>query len=271
MVRSEQKLARSHHPLNVDAWQLAMEGLAQIELREKEPCQRGIELATRALAEDESSLIAAYALAMGNYQKLVFQWTDDPMTCAQAVADNAVRCKRISPDDTYSFIADGTAHMLRGDVEGAIAELTSATERNPSSARAWSFLGQLLGMKGDPEAGIRCLEQALVLSPRDSSRYSMLASIGVCHFAANRLDRCCNYLHRAADIRSDEPLIWSIMAAAAALAGWQDEAEAALAELYRVQPGFTLDGFKRVGASIAPEYLDRFEAGIRQAGHVEPE
>jgi hypothetical protein len=99
----------------------------------------------------------------------------------------------------------------------------------------------------------------------------MLASIGVCHFAANRLDRCCNYLHRAADIRSDEPLIWSIMAAAAALAGWQDEAEAALAELYRVQPGFTLDGFKRVGASIAPEYLDRFEAGIRQAGHVEPE
>lgn len=270
MVRSELKLARSPHPQNVDAWQLAVEGLGQIELREEEPCRRGIELAERALADDQNSLIAAYTLAMGNYQQLVFQWTDDPLRCAQAVADNAARCKRISPDDPYSFIADGTAHMLRGDVDGAIEELKSATDRNPSSARAWSFLGQLLGMKGDPDAGIRCLEKALTLSPRDTSRYSMLASIGVCHFAADRLDLCCVYLHRAADIRSDEPLIWSIMAAAAALAGWQDEAEAALAELYRVQPEFTLEGFKRVGASIAPEYLDRFEAGIRKAGHVEP-
>jgi len=124
-------------------------------------------------------------------------------------------------------------------------------------------------MRGDPDAGIECLKQAIALSPRDATMYAMLASIGVCHFAANRLDLCCHYLHRAADLKDDETLIWSILASAAALAGWQDEAEAALAELFRVQPEFALAGFRRVAAAILPAYLDRFEAGIRKAGYVD--
>lgn len=271
IMRSEIKLARKTAEQNVDAWQLAMGGMAQIDRREPEAVAKGLELAARALAMDGDCLVAAYALAMGNYLMLAFQWTDNPMACAQAVAENAALCKRIAPEDPYSFIADGTAHMLRGDVDGAIAQLRSATERNPSSARAYSFLGQLLGMKGDPDGGIECLTQALELSPRDTNRYSMLASIGVCHFAADRLDQCCHYLHRAADLKGDEPLIWSILASGAALAGWQEEAELALAELYRVQPEFTLEGFKRVGASILPAYLDRFETGIRKAGYIDPD
>ncbi|MEJ2089773.1 MAG: LuxR C-terminal-related transcriptional regulator [Gammaproteobacteria bacterium] len=249
----------------------AMGALAQIDLREQAACAHGLDLAARALAMDGECLVAAYALAMGNYLELVFQWASNPMANAQAVADNAALCKRIAPDDPYSFIAEGTACMLRADVDGAIEQLRSATERNPSSARAFSFLGQLLGMRGEPDAGIECLEQAIVLSPRDTAMYAMLASIGVCHFAAERLDRCCHYLHRAAELKDDETLIWSILAAAAALAGWQDEAEAALAELFRVQPQFTLEGFKRVGASVLPAYLDRFEAGIRKAGYVDPD
>ena len=271
IMRSEIKQARKTVAQNVDAWQLAMGGMAGIERREPASVEQGLELAARALAMDGDCLVAAYALAMGNYLKLAFQWTDDPMSCAQAVAENAALCKRIAPEDPYSFIADGTAHMLRADVDGAIAELRSATERNPSSARAFSFLGQLLGMKGDPDGGIECLLQALELSPRDTNRYSMLASIGVCHFAAGRLDQCCHYLHQAADLKDDEPLIWSILASGAALAGWQEEAEAALAELYRVQPEFSLEGFRRVGASILPAYMDRFETGLRRAGYTDPD
>lgn len=271
MVRSEIKLARGQHPRNVDAWQMGMGALAQIDLREQAACAQGLDLAGRALAIDGDCLVAAYALAMGNYLELVFQWAPNPMANAQAVAENAALCKRIAPDDPYSFIAEGTACMLRADVDGAIEQLRSATERNPSSARAFSFLGQLLGMRGEPDAGIECLEQAIALSPRDTAMYAMLASIGVCHFAAERLERCCHYLHRAAELKDDETLIWSILAAAAALAGWQDEAEAALAELYRVQPQFTLEGFRRVGASVLPAYLDRFEAGIRKAGYVDPD
>lgn len=270
MMRSEIRLARSQHPLDVDAWRMGMGGLAQIELREETACEQGLRLASRALELDSECLAAAYAMAMGNYQRLAFQWTTDPMACVQAVAEHAALCKRVAPDDPYSFIADGTARMLRGDVDAAIEQLESAAQRNPSSARAFSFLGQLYGMRGDPDAGIQCLEQALALSPCDSANFAMLASIGICHFAADRLEQCCHYLHRAADLNSDETLIWSMLASAAAEAGWQDEAAAALAELLRVQPGFTMEGFRRVGGSMLPAYLERFEAGLRKAGYTDP-
>jgi len=123
MMRSEIRLARSQQPRNVDAWQLGMGGLAQIELREEGACRNGLELAARALVMDGECLAAAYAIVMGNYLQLVFQWTSDPMGCGRAVAEHAALCKRIAPDDPYSFIAEGTACMLRGDVDGAIEQL----------------------------------------------------------------------------------------------------------------------------------------------------
>ncbi len=270
MVRSEMRLARSQHPQDVDAWQMGMGGLGQIEQREEPACRKGLALAARALELDPECLAAAYAIAQGNYLQLVFQWTSDPMGCAQAVVEYAARCKHIAPDDPYSFIADGTACMLRGDIDAAIEQLESATKRNPSSARAFSFLGQLLGMRGDPDAGIECLEQAIALSPHDSAKWAMLAAIGICHYGAGRLEQCCHYLHRAADIRDNETLIWSMLASAAATAGWQDEAEAALAELLRVQPEFTLEGFRLVGGSMLPAYLERFESGLCKAGFSDP-
>jgi len=270
VLRTELNQTRSIHPESVGAWRLAMGGLAQVELREEAACKKGLELAGRALAADEKSLIAAFTLTMGNYLQMASQWSDDPLASANAVTEHAGLCMRIAPDDPYSLIAEGTALMIRGGINGAIERLRAATERNPSSARAFNFLGQLLGMQGRPDEGIFCLEQAIALSPRDPAMFSMLASIGVCHFGANRLRQCCHYLHRAADLKDDEPLVWSIAAAAAALAGWQEEAELALAELFRVQPDFNLEGFNRVATSILPAYTQRFEEGIRQAGYEDP-
>ena len=59
----------------------------------------------------------------------------------------------------------------------------------------------------------------------------------------------------------------SCVSSAAALSGSQDEAEAALQELIRVQPDFSLEEFRRITASIRPSYLERFEEGIRLAGY----
>ena len=59
MMRSEIRLARSQHPLNVDAWQMGMGGLAQVELREEAACRKGLDLAARALDLDPECLAAA--------------------------------------------------------------------------------------------------------------------------------------------------------------------------------------------------------------------
>lgn len=266
LMRTQTSIARAKPPNDIDAWQLAMAGLAHVEQREQHACEEGIEHCNRAISMDDESLIAAFALTMGHYQQLAFQWSVDPTASIQGVVECATLCKRLAPDDPYALLAAGTAYMLQGKAELALKELTEATERNPSSARAWSFLGQLVGMRGDPDEGIRHLERAMQLSPRDPGMFSMLASVGVCHFAAGRLAEACNFLHRSADLKDDEQITWSLLAAASALAGWEDEARLALDELLRHHPQFSIDGFRTIAASVHPKYLDRMIEGLRIAG-----
>jgi len=266
LMRSETTLARSHTPSDINAWQLATKALALVESRTQAGCREGITLSEQALAADETCLLAAFTGCMGHYQLLAFQWCENPFETGKQVIDHANLCQQLAPDDAYSHIAQGTSLMLQGNVEGALDAMRQATEHNPSSAKAFSFLGQLTGMRGDPEEGIKNLEQAIRLSPRDPSLYSMRASIGICHFGAGDLEAACHHLHQAADLKGDEVLIWSMLASASALAGRQEEAELAVAELIRIQPEFTLAGLRAITASMKPEYFAQFERGIRQAG-----
>ena len=160
LMRTQTRMARATPPNNIDAWQLAMAGLAEVEQREQHACERGIELCKRALVADPESLIAAFALTMGHYQQLAFQWSADLQASAMGVAEYGMLCKRLAPDDPYALLAVGTAYMLQGEADLALQALVDATERNPSSARALSFLGQLVGMRGDPDKGIEYLERA---------------------------------------------------------------------------------------------------------------
>ena len=59
----------------------------------------------------------------------------------------------------------------------------------------------------------------------------MLAATGICHFAAGRLNEACHFLHRSAELKGDEQITWAILAAASALAGWEEEARAAVEDL----------------------------------------
>ena len=266
LYRSEINYAKALPPDSIPGWQLATLALAKLDDRTQASCKQCIELAQQALEHDSQSLTAAFSLAMAHYQRLMFQWSENPMETAQAIVDSAAMCKRIAPDDAYSCIAEATTHMMGGRKDEAIAALERAVEDNPSSARAYSFLGQLVGMRGDRQRGIELLQTAIHLSPRDPSLYTMIASIGICHFGEGNLDLACRYLHRAHDLQSQDPLVLSMLASACATAGWVDEAQAAIEELLRIQPKFSTLGVRFIGASLAPEDFSRFEEGLRLAG-----
>lgn len=271
LVQSEAQLARVAAPNDLGAWELAMRGLAHLERRDRAGHEEAVRCFEAALARDPENLVGAYGRTMAHYQALFFQWSEDPASSLAALREAAALCHRIAPDDPYTLIARSTAFMLTGEVERAARALRTAVERNPSSARAYSFLGQLVAMQGEPDDGIALLEEALRLSPRDPQRFAMKASIAISHFGAGRLEETCRGLHEALGLREEEPLPWAMLASASALLGRTAEAELARQELLRLQPGFTLAGFRRVARSVHPSYMARFEEGLRRAGFEEPD
>jgi TolB-like protein len=271
LVQSEAQRARVADPRDLGAWELAMRGLAHLDQRDRPAHEEAVACFERALERDPENLVAAYGRTMTSYQALFFQWTPDPAASLASLREGAALCDRLAPDDPYTLIARGTAFMVGGEVDRAIRALRAAVERNPSSARAYSFLGQLVAMQGDPDEGIALLEEALRLSPRDPQRFAMVASIAISHFGAGRLEESCRGLHEAIGLREEEPLPWAMLASTCGLLGHHEEARLALEELARIQPAFTIAGFRRVARSVNPAYLERFEEGMRRAGFTEPE
>ncbi|MDX1648225.1 MAG: tetratricopeptide repeat protein, partial [Myxococcota bacterium] len=270
LVQTESQRARSADPRDLGAWELAMRGLAHLDRRERAEHAKAVDCFDRALARDPQNLVAAYGRTMAFYQELFFQWSDDPAASLAGLRESAALCDRLAPDDPYTLIARGTAFMVSGEVDRAIRALRAAVERNPSAARAYSFLGQLVAMQGDPDEGIALLEEALRLSPRDPLRFAMVASIGISHLGAGRLEQAWRGLHEAIELREEEPLPWAMLASACALMGRDEEARLALEQLRRLQPDFTLEGYRRVARSVHPDYQARFEEGLRRAGFREP-
>jgi TolB-like protein len=262
--------ARSDARPDPDAWLVAMRGHAHLEARDREENQRAIAAFERALALDADCLLAAFGAAMAHYHALFLQWAADPPAAVAAVRAHAESCARIAPDDPYSLCAQGIAALLSGDLDRAISKMRGAVERNPSYARGFSFLGQLVAMRGDPEEGIRSMEEAIRLSPRDPMLFSMIGSIGIAHFAQGRLEQAYERLHRSLELRDAEPVLWAVLVAATALLGRKKEARLALEELRRVSPRFSLAAFQRVAGPAQRAYLDRLASGLRAAGYAEP-
>jgi len=270
LILAEAARARALPRPDLDAWLITMRGLSHLESREQARHAKAVDCLERALARDPHSLVAAFSLAIAHYQALFLQWSVDSVASLAGLREAAARCVRIAPTDAYALLARGIVQMVTGDGERAVRMMRAAVVQNPSSARALSFLGQLVGMRGDPDQGITLLQEAVRLSPRDPMLFSMFASIGICHFAADRLEDARYWLQRSIDLRDSEPLSWAMLAACAALLGWEEEARLAVDELTRVAPSFRLAAFRRVSNSVRSDYLDRFEAGLRHAGFVDP-
>ena len=253
-----------------DAWLIAMRGHAHLERRDRVENERALACFERASALDPTCLLAAFGSAMAHYHALFLQWAPDPAAAIGRVLEAAEHCARIAPHDPYSLCAQGIAALLRGDLERAIAKLQAAVERNPSFSRGYSFLGQLVGMRGDPDEGIRWMEEAIRLSPRDPALFSMLGAVGIAHLVQGRLPQAYDYFHRSLELRDAEPLIWVMLVATTALLGRKKEARLALGELKRVSPDFSLAKFERIASPAQQRYLEQIRRGLRAAGYEEP-
>jgi adenylate cyclase len=126
-------------------------------------------------------------------------------------------------------------------------------------------LGAFLAGRGRLEEALANAEKAIRLSPRDSLRWFYFFTLGSVHFQARRYGDAVEWARRSIRGNPRFPYSRAYLAASFAYLGRGDEARAAVEELLRVQPGFSLTFVREnsVGASPA---LGHFLDGLRKAG-----
>jgi TolB-like protein/class 3 adenylate cyclase/Tfp pilus assembly protein PilF len=162
---------------------------------------QAVDLLNQALARDPSFLVAQCQLAYA-HDNLYFLGVDH--TAARlAQADAAVAAAfRLRPDAGESHLARAE-HLYRGyrDYDGALAELEIARPTLPNDARIFELTGYIARRRGQLEEGLRNLQKAVELDPRN---HFTLQQIALSYLTLRRYADEAAVLDRALAIKPDD-------------------------------------------------------------------
>jgi TolB-like protein len=170
---------------------------------------QAIELLNSAIARDPS-FHAAFCQLVSTHDLLYADY-DDHTPPRLAAAESALqRATELRPNAAETHLARGS-HLYYAfrDYKGALSELEAAQAGLANDPRILQFTGSILCRQGKPEQGLRALEQAVALDPRNPSTLSRLA---ICYECLRRYPEEKATLQRVLEITPDDIAVASSIA-----------------------------------------------------------
>ena len=159
--------------------------------------EHAVELLNRAVTRDPVFVEAYYQLAYahGRLYSLGFDHTAGRLASAEAALQAAIRLR---PDAGETHLARAQyLYYCRRDYANALAELENARRSLPNDPRILELTGYILRRRGQQEEGLRNLEKAIELDPRN---YFIMQQIALSYQFLRRYPEEAAILDRALTI-----------------------------------------------------------------------
>src|SRR6266481_1437154 len=170
---------------------------------------QAVELLNGAVARDPS-FYAAFCQLVDAHDWL-YDDLGDHTPARLAAAEAALqRATALRPNAPETYLARG-AHLYRAfrDYRGALRELEAARAGLPNDPRTHELTAYILRHQGKPEEGLRALEQAVALDPRNPS---MLSQLAISYECLRRYPKEKATLQRVLEITPDDIAVASSIA-----------------------------------------------------------
>jgi len=168
-----------------------------------------IELLNSAVARDPSFHAAFCQLVFAHDQLYVVYDDHTParLAAAEAALQQAIKLR---PNAAETHLARGThLYLAFRDYKGALSELEAARAGLPNDPRILEFTAYILRRQGKPEEGLRALEQAAALDPRNPL---MLEQLSISYDQLRRYPEEKATLQRILEITPDDVGVASALA-----------------------------------------------------------
>ena len=252
---------------NLDAYDYYLRGMASLPQWTKESSDEALRLFHRAIALD-SGFAVAYGMAAWSFVvRKGNGWLGDR---TQAVADAALLARRavdLGADDAAALAGGGYALVfVVHEVDNGAGYINHALALNPNLASALVSRGWTKAFLGQPDEAIEDVNSAMRLSPLDPLRVRARAGIAFAHFIAGRYNEASIWAEKALLERPHYLPAIRDLAAASALLGRQEIAEAAMAHLRALDPVMRISTVNGWVPLRRPDDLKRLKDGLRRAG-----
>lgn len=272
LINQESRDAELARPNRPDAVDLTMRGWAVLnQPYSREQLAQSRALFERALQIDPGFPKALVGLADALAMEVNYRWSEAP-------ADQLQRAENAVGQALSKFPSDAMAHFVKGEilrargrnVEVAVGEYEEAIAINPSLAPAHGALGAAKIRVGRSAEAFAPLQMAIQLSPRDPLLSTWYFYICHAHTHLGQYEEAINWCRRSIAV-SPFWIAYADLAAAHALTGHEREAQAAVVELRRLRPNYTVALWLQDGNGWSDNVtflaeIRRIAEGLRKAG-----
>ncbi len=191
-------------------------------------------------------------------------WSGDRARDFARAEELARKALAIDDSNTGAYRLLGALSLDKRQHEKAIAYSEKSVALEPNHAINTLLLGLNLVFVGRAEEGLQLAKRAMRLSPYPPPIF--LRILGVAYWSTGKYDEAIAALERARARNPGSPFTYIFLATTYAEAGREEEARAAVAELLKRFPKFSL---KRVAKALPykdPAEVKRIVVALRKAG-----
>jgi TolB-like protein len=252
-------------PESLDAWGLVMRALSHFWR-----VTRQDNIVAQALLEKAIAIDPNYGQALGvlsaSHAICAYNGWADMATAVSMAERAALAATRADGDDPWAHYALGCAHLLLRRFDDSLAEFELALNLNPNFALAQSVYGLALAFCGRWEDAHAATARALRLSPRDpfSTMYYGIAAYA--NFVGGDYEEAMRLASVSIRLRADHVGGHRGLTISAAMVGKTEVAAAALQELLRAQPNFSLAWIEANMPFKHDADRERYMEAFRRAG-----
>jgi len=202
--------------------------------------------------------------AWGHLREYQYGWSDDPGASFNKAVELANKLHAADPSDSATIGFLGMLSLARGRHEEAIDYGRKSVELAPSSALDNARLGLFLSVSGYPEEAISLVQKAMRLSPFYPAWFAGV--LGHAYVIMEDYEKGIFAFEQMVKRKKPHPRAYARLAGIHAILGDADKACEYAAELLRIQPDFTIQGWKRSVSYKYPDDLERQVNMLRLAG-----
>ncbi len=240
-LRLQLYIAESRRPTdNPDAMDYIMRGRAAMNNPiSRENYDEAEGYFTKALALDPRSVDAAAWLAVALTVRVTDELSDVPDADLQRAEQLAGQALAAAPDNALAHYAKAQVLRAQSRFKEAIPEYETAIALDPSRVPAYAHVGWCKFLTGSVDEALPYFERAIRLNPSGPGISPWYGRMGVIQLLQSHIDAAVESLEKASGENARLPFVHAYLAAAYALKGHTERAQAELAEAQRLSKAYS--------------------------------
>ena len=242
LTEGEQARLHVKGAVNLDSFMKVLQGMPYFYRFNRESNIQARRMFEEAIALDSKNAGAYTSLGWTYLMEIWFGLSESPGKSMARAAELAQKALALNDtlDTPHSLL--GNIYLSKRQYEKAVTESKRAIALNPNGADAHAHLGMILNYVGRRREAISLLNKAIRLNPIPPNWYSF--TLGEAYFLEGQYEEAVAAYKRALHGNPDDVRTHAGLAATYSLLGREEEVRAETAEVFRIEPTFSVEYVK---------------------------